>query len=100
MVFGCVMKRLAIREISLGMVAENKAKYKAEDGSDLPTKERQRRFREDWQRGMANDAVSRGGDDGGGSGGSEDDPGEGRGKKRKRTTSKGKGKGKGKGEVW
>ena len=41
------------------LVAENKAKYKAADGSDLPTKERQRRFREDWAKEMAKDALAR-----------------------------------------
>mmetsp|Transcript_3419 Transcript_3419/g.5268 ORF Transcript_3419/g.5268 Transcript_3419/m.5268 type:complete len:839 (-) Transcript_3419:43-2559(-) len=41
------------------LVAENKAKYKAEDGSDLPTKERQRRFREDYMKEMAKDAMAR-----------------------------------------
>ena len=43
------------------LVAENKAKYRAADGSELPTKERQKRFREDWQNEMAKDALARGG---------------------------------------
>merc|ERR1719163_343302 len=43
------------------LVAENKAKYRADDGSELPTKERQRRFREDWNREMERDARARGG---------------------------------------
>ena len=41
------------------LVEENKAKYKAEDGSELPTKERQRQFREDWMKEMAKDAMAR-----------------------------------------
>lgn len=43
------------------MVAKNKAKYRAADGSELSTKERQRRFREDWQKEMAKDALKRSG---------------------------------------
>jgi predicted unusual protein kinase regulating ubiquinone biosynthesis (AarF/ABC1/UbiB family) len=41
------------------LVAENKAKYRAADGSELPTKERQRRFREDWKKEMAKDSLGR-----------------------------------------
>ncbi|CAK0797693.1 unnamed protein product [Prorocentrum cordatum] len=43
------------------LVAKNKAKYRAADGSELSTQERQRRFREDWQREMAKDALKRSG---------------------------------------
>jgi len=43
------------------LVSKNKAKYRAADGSELSTKERQRRFREDWQKEMAKDALKRSG---------------------------------------
>jgi len=43
------------------LVSKNKAKYRAADGSELSTRERQRRFREDWQKEMAKDALKRSG---------------------------------------
>mmetsp|Transcript_10577 Transcript_10577/g.23083 ORF Transcript_10577/g.23083 Transcript_10577/m.23083 type:complete len:828 (-) Transcript_10577:102-2585(-) len=57
------------------MVEQNKEKYAEAlaEFDDLDSKEatevRQRLFREDWQREMAEDAMSRSGDSGGGSGG-------------------------------
>lgn len=43
------------------LVARNKAKYRAADGSELSTEERQRRFREDWQKETAKDGLMRSG---------------------------------------